>query len=115
MDRRLRIALFLGILGLGYAAFILHARASFPDEKTPEGAYARIAVAITEGRPRDCFAYLETQSQWAAYSILDFRRKILKLVEESYPDPLRGKLVTEYAAAGRAEDGADIWALYAES
>jgi hypothetical protein len=107
MQRRYRIAMAFGVVSLGYAAFIVHARLSFPAERTPEGAYARIAVAITDGRPRDCFAYLETEAQWASYSVRDFRQKARALVGKSYPEPERTTLMAAYEAEANAADGAD--------
>jgi hypothetical protein len=115
MKRPVRIAAAVGVLVLGCVAFVLHARATFPAEKTPEGAYARIAVAITEGRPRDCFAYLETEAQWASYSIRDFRAKATALVESSYPEPERSTLLAAYKAEAQAPDGADVFRQLAES
>jgi len=66
MNRAVKLSLVAAIPVLSFVALVLRSRASFPKETTPEGAYARVVVAITTGRPRDCFAYLETQAQWAA-------------------------------------------------
>ena len=51
---------------VGWGGFVLYSHLTFPKETTPEGAYARVVIAITKGNPRSCFAYLETQAQWAA-------------------------------------------------
>src|SRR5262249_20759530 len=114
VNRAIRFGLVVLAIAVGDGAFVLHARAPFPSEKTPEGAYARIAVAITEGRPRDCFAYLETQAQWASYSIRDFRSKASTLVSRSYPEPERATLLARYRHESEAPDGADVWAYLAE-
>src|SRR5262249_35601718 len=61
----------------------------FPPDTTPEGAYLRIAVNITGGKVRDCFAYLEDQAQHSAYSIRDYRRQASARVAAAYPEPER--------------------------
>ena len=83
--------------------------ARFPSETTPEGAYLRIAVAVTEGRVRDCFAYLEDQAQHAAYSIRDYRKSASERIAAAYPEPERGRLLEAYRAHASAPDGADVW------
>lgn len=74
----------------------------------------RIVLAIGENRPRDCFAYLETQAQWAAYTIRDFRAKAAARIDRTYPEPERSKLLEQHRAEATAPDGADVWAYLAE-
>jgi hypothetical protein len=85
----------------------------FPPDTTPEGAYARIALAIAERRPRDAFAYLETEAQWASYTVRDARRKACERVRATYPEGERKKLLDAWAELGDAPDGADVFALLA--
>jgi hypothetical protein len=85
----------------------------FPPDTTPEGAYARIALAIAERRPRDAFAYLETEAQWASYTIRDARRKACDRARATYPADERAKLLDAWADLGGAPDGADVFALLA--
>jgi hypothetical protein len=89
-------------------------RLPFPSDQTPEGAYVRIAKSIDEGHPREIFAYLETDAQWAAYSIKDARAKAAARVAASYPEPERGQLLARYERFASAPDGADVFALFAE-
>ncbi|HEY3818757.1 MAG TPA: hypothetical protein VGL81_16415 [Polyangiaceae bacterium] len=89
------------------------ARQPFPAETTPEGAYTRIAYAIAQGHPRDAFAYLETDAQWAAYSVRDMRRKACERVRASYPPEERTRPLDAWHAEGDAPDGADVFALLA--
>lgn len=96
------------LAGLGYWIF------RFPSDRTPEGAYARIALAVSKGQPRDFFAYLETRAQWAAYTIRDYRKKAYDRIERAYPEPERGKWLAEYAAIAQAEDGSDVFAYFAD-
>jgi hypothetical protein len=91
-------------------ASIAWRRASaFPPDTSPEGAYLRIAVAVAEGRVRDCFAYLEEQAQHAAYSIRDYRKQASDRIAAAYPEPERSRLLDAYRAHATAPDGADVW------
>jgi hypothetical protein len=81
----------------------------FPAETTPEGAYLRIAVAVSDGRVRDCFAYLEDQAQHSAFSIRDYRKKASDRIAAAYPEPDRTRLLDAYRAHATAPDGADVW------
>lgn len=87
---------------------------TFPSDRTPEGAYLRVVIAVNRGKPQDFFAYLETAAQHACYTIRDFRRKARARVIESYPEPERSRLARQYAALADAPDGADVFAIYAE-
>ena len=70
----------------------------FPPDTTPEGAYSRIALAVADGHARDAFAYLETEAQWASYTIRDARRKATDRVDASYPVADRAATVAPWAA-----------------
>ncbi len=85
----------------------------FPPDKTPEGAYARIAKAIAEQRPRDVFPYLEQDAQDAAFSIHDMRRAACDAIASSYPQGAeRDALLASYRAEADAPDGPDVFMLF---
>ncbi len=90
-------------------------RLRFPKDTTPEGAYARIVLAVTRGEPRECFAYLETQAQWAAYTIRDYRSRAAARIAHTYPEPERTAMLATYRREAEAADGADVWLALAES
>jgi hypothetical protein len=108
--------LFLGavlvLLLIGGGAIAI-ARRPFPSERRPEGAYARIALAIAERRPRDAFPYLETEAQWAAYTVRDLRRKACERVRAAYPEEQARGLLQAWQEEADAPDGADVFALLA--
>lgn len=110
-----RLAL-LALLALGAAvlARIAYAYLSFPSDRTPEGAYLRVVIAVNSGRPENFFAYTETRAQHAAYTIRDFRKKARERVLAAYPEPERTRLAAQYEAEANAPDGADVFALYAK-
>lgn len=110
-----RIALF-ALLGIAtvVGARVVYAYVAFPSDRTPEGAYLRVAIAVNRGKPQDFFAYTETRAQHAAYTIRDFRKKARERVLAAYPEPERTRLAAEYAAEADAPDGADVFALYAK-
>lgn len=109
LSRRRVVA--LGVAGVALLGGWLGWRriAQFPPDTTPEGAYLRIAVSISEGRPRDAFAYLEDEAQHAAYSIRAFRKQASERIAAAYPEPERTKLLDAYRAHATAPDGADVW------
>ena len=86
----------------------------FPADTTVEGAYLRIVLAVSEGRVRDAFPYLETEAQWAAYTIRDARKKACDGVRASYPLDQQKALLDGWREESDAPDGADIVALLAE-
>jgi murein DD-endopeptidase MepM/ murein hydrolase activator NlpD len=112
--RRRNWLLLLAGLALVASGRVAYAYLSFPSDRTPEGAYLRVAIAVNRGRPADFFAYTETRAQHAAYTIRDYRKKSRERVLASYPEPERSRLAQEYAAEASAPDGADVFALYAK-
>jgi hypothetical protein len=113
LKRRTALWLLLG-LGAAVGARVVYAYASFPSDRTPEGAYLRVAIAVNRGRAEDFFAYIETRAQHAAYTIRDFRKRARERVLAGYPEPERTRLAAAYAAEASAPDGADVFALYAK-
>ena len=108
------------ILGLAIAAVALAlllafawARLFFPSDRTPQGAYLRVVIAVNRGRAEDFFAYTETRAQHACYTIRDYRKKTRERVLASFPEPERGRLAADYAEEAAAADGADVLAIYA--
>jgi hypothetical protein len=106
------------MVALGVALAVgawLALRRPFPSDRTPEGAYLRIALALEEDRPRDTFAYLETEAQWACYTIRDDRAKAVARARASYPDAEGASLVAAWGPEADAADGADVFAIEATS
>ncbi len=113
LERRTALLLLLGA-GAAVGARVVYAYASFPSDRSPEGAYLRVAIAVNRGRAEDFFAYTETRAQHAAYTIRDFRKRARERVLAAYPEPERSRLAAAYAAEANAPDGADLFALYAK-
>lgn len=112
MPRRLAI-LLIGLLGLVPVAWFAFAWATYPSDRTPEGAYYRIVSAVNRGRAEEIFPYIETPAQHAAYTIRDYRKQARDRALRSYPEPERSRIAAEYEAEAMAPDGADVFALYA--
>jgi hypothetical protein len=107
------VVLAIGIVLLvagGAAAIALR---PFPKGDTPEGAYARLALAVAERRVRDAFPYLEREAQWASYTIRDVRRKARDRVDATYPAGERERWLEAWNEEASAPDGADVFALLA--
>src|ERR1700677_4067399 len=100
----------LAIVALTLAVAVFFAQRAingrpFPSNTTPDGAYVRIGRAITDGHPRDAFAYLETEAQWAASSIRDLRSRASERVRASYPPGERAAVLAPWADEASAPDG----------
>jgi hypothetical protein len=110
---RRRLLWASAVLAALLAASVVAAHVFYPSDRTPEGAYYRVVIAVNRDDPKQFFAYLETPAQHAAYSIRDYRKRAAERVRASYPEPERSELLTRYAAEVAAPDGADVFALYA--
>ena len=99
----------LAVGGLWYGAFV---RSFYPDT-TVEGAYQRIAKNIGDGALEDAFAYLETDAQWASFTIQGMRAKACARVRESYPPADAELLLKEYGAECAVADRGDGAAEFA--
>ena len=87
----------------------------FPSDQTPKGAYMRVAQAVGQDDPRAFFAYLETEAQWACFTVRDMRAKASTRIADSYPEPQRREMLAQYKSAAEAADGSDVFAtLYRE-
>jgi len=73
----------------------------------------RIAHSVSEDRVTEIFPYLETDAQWASYTIRDMRAKACTRIRASYPEPERSRMLSAYDAEANAPDGADVFALLA--
>ena len=82
----------------------------FPSDRTPEGAYTRIAHSVTLDDPKSFFAYLETEAQWACFTLRDMRKKAAARIAASYPEPERTERLAAYKELAEAADGSDVFA-----
>lgn len=98
------VAAFLGFRALS---------TEFPPDHTPAGAYVRIAKAVSDGDARGMFPYLETDAQWASFTIRDARKTALEKVRASYPPEERRAYEAAYVALASAPDGPDAFAVLA--
>lgn len=111
LSRRFVIgSLMTSLLIVAPTAYLAARSHEYPPDTTPEGAYMRIVQAVQRDALEDAFAYLETEAQWACFSIHDYRKRAHALVEQSYPEPERSKLLEQYARAAKAPDGQHLFA-----
>jgi hypothetical protein len=73
----------------------------------------RIALVIAQRRPRDAFPYLETEAQWASFTIREMRKKSCDAIQKSYPQAQGAGLLDDWRDFAEAQDGADVFALLA--
>lgn len=86
----------------------------FPSDRTAEGAYMRIARDVGKNQPRESFAYLEEEAQWACFTIRDMRKEAVDRIERSYPEPQRTQMLVQYRRFAEAPDGSDVFAILYE-
>jgi hypothetical protein len=110
---RRRVGLIAAAVVVTCASYIA-LRRPYPPDTTPEGAYVRIAQALEEDRVPDMFAYLETEAQWACFTLSDLRKKALDRVRASYPDSERDALVRAYEPDASAAGGPELFARVAK-
>lgn len=117
MTRRQALLLLGGtgtlILGVPLA-WSAYTALQFPSERTPEGAYLRIALAFGEGRVRDSFPYLESEAKHALHTVHEYRQKSLQVIRKSFEQPERNKWEQAYQLEGDAADPPEMWARIAE-
>jgi hypothetical protein len=87
----------------------------FPPDTTPEGAYARVALAIAEGRIADAFPYLEDEAQWAAHTVQKERATALARARATFPEGALRTIEADFAPEATARDGAEIFARAARA
>jgi hypothetical protein len=114
MRRRTLLVLAAIVTLLVVAGSVAIARRPFPPDTTPEGAYDRIALAIAERRPRDTFAYLETEAQWACFTIRDLRKRASDRVRAAYPPAEQSRLLDAWREEAEAADGPDVFVIMAK-
>jgi hypothetical protein len=85
----------------------------FPKDTTPEGAYYRIAKAVSRDDPAGFFAYLETAAQHACFTIGDYRAKAKQRVMQSFPPAERQRALAELEPYASQPQGPDVFALAA--
>ena len=73
----------------------------------------RVARDVTEDRLPDMFPYLETDAQWASYTIRDMRSKACARIRASYPEPERTRMLAAYGDEANAPDGSFLFSLVA--
>lgn len=113
MSKRTRIYFVVAAAVLVATVLFVRHLSQFPPDTTPEGAYLRIAAAISKNETSACFAYLEDASQHAAFTIHDYASRSMARIEAAYPEDAKKQMLPRYRdlAAG---DGERVWALFAE-
>jgi hypothetical protein len=109
--KALAIALAVALVPL---ALIIGLRRPYPSDRTAEGAYLRVAQAVGRSQPKEFFAYLEEEAQWACFTIRDMRKKAVERVVRSYPEPQRSQMLVQWQRFADAPDGSDVFAILYE-
>jgi hypothetical protein len=105
-----RLLIVAGVLVLGVHLYLWR---SYPDDRSPLGAYLRIMAAVNQDDPRLIFPYLEEEAQHACYTLSEYRKKSVYSISRAYPDPERSLLLARYRPVADAADGSEVFAIYA--
>ncbi|MCH2107874.1 MAG: hypothetical protein MK135_00970 [Polyangiaceae bacterium] len=112
--RRYLLLVGLSMIAIvGVALTIL--RLSFPSDQLPEGAYLRVAKAVTNNDPASFFAYLEEPAQHACFTISRYRSDARRLIEETYPMEAAQKALKKLGEPILEGDGPAIFSSYAKT
>jgi hypothetical protein len=103
-------ALALALL-LGAGLFL--AWLAYPSDRTPEGAYYRVVIAVNRDEPEQVFPYIETEAQHAAFTIGNYSRQARQRIAQAYPEPLRARELERVDELASVEAGPGVFALYA--
>ena len=87
---------------------------AYPSDRTVEGAYYRVVIAVNRDQPDQVFPYLETEAQHAAFTIGNYSRQARELIARAYPEPLRAQELARVDELARAEPGPGVFTLYAK-
>lgn len=116
VNRRHAIALIgstaAAVIGIPLA-WSVYGLLRFPSDRTPEGVYLRIVIAMNNGDDAKVFPYLEQEAQNAVCTIHEYRAKSLKLVRASFEEPERSKWEAAYIEEGDAAGPAALWTVLA--
>lgn len=104
------LAIFLALAGWGAWSAL-----TFPTDRTPEGAYLRIAGAVNRDRPQDFFAYIDEEAQHACFTLLDYRRKARARIAEAYPAEKRAQALRPFEELAALPSASDVFAHYART
>lgn len=105
-----------GVVALAVAAFVLlRVLAGAPAATTPEGAYVRVAEKISSGDVEGVFGLLDDASRDACARLSRARKDARALVDGTFPEPDRTRLLAEYAPVADAADAAGVWRVLSAS
>lgn len=114
MNRRRVGLLVVGVLAVALAVLVAALWQPFPSDRTAEGAYVRLARAISEGHLETAFAYLEDDARDACYTMQRSRKEARDLVAASFPEPERTDVLARYKEEAEAGSGAALFAQIAD-
>lgn len=114
MSRRRIGLLVCAVLAATLAVLVALLWQPFPSDRTVEGAYVRLARAVSEGHLETAFAYLEDDARDACYTAQRSRKDASDLVAASFPEPERSEVLTRYEEEANAGSGAGLFARVAD-
>lgn len=84
-----------------------------PSDRTPKGAYSRVAAAVNNGSARALFVYLETPAQHSAFTIHKYSVQAVERINAAYPPELAERERERFSAIAALEPGPGVFEWYA--
>lgn len=100
------VLVLASIYGLGWLFY--------PTDRTPKGAYYRVAAAVNLGSAKRLFPYLETAAQHAAFTLHKYSVEAVQRIDAAYPQELAGRERERFVAIAKLEPGPGVFEAYAE-
>lgn len=98
------------VFAIATVAFVLfRALVSEPAPTSPEGAYVRVAARISSGDAKGVYALLDDRARDACARLSRARKEASALVESTFPEPDRTRLLAEYEPIASAADLEGVW------
>jgi hypothetical protein len=86
----------------------------YPTDRTPKGAYYRVATAVNKESARELFPYLETAAQHAAFTLHKYSADAVQRIDAAYPQELAVRERERFVAVAKLEPGPGVFEAYAE-
>lgn len=86
----------------------------YPTDRTPKGAYYRVATAVNRGQPKELFPYLETAAQHAAFTIHKYSVDAVRRIDAGYPPDRVQREKERFVSLANREPGPGVFEWYAE-
>jgi hypothetical protein len=113
-SRTIKLAATFAVLAAAFLGLRSWLVQPFPSDRTPLGAYLRIARSVGAMDVSATFPYLEDEAQWACFSICDARKSAAVRIRRSYPTEAQAAALAASANLAGCSDGPSAFNILAK-